>query len=96
MQPQIFKTLDGKFISYSDGKAVVLDKAEITKNEEERTANANTIVELATEKIAVDAKYPLKVKQLLEEYNYQKDALISQLNTRNAQLATVINELKAL
>jgi len=61
MQPQIFKTLDGKFISYSDGKAVVLDKAELEKSLDFNTAQLAQLPKPLTDKQYTDwgkANYP--------------------------------------
>jgi len=54
MQPQIFKTLDGKFISYSDGKAVVLDKAELQKSLDFNTAQLSSLPKPLTDKQYTD------------------------------------------
>ena len=47
---QIFSCLDGKFISYSDGIATVLDKAELTKQLEFNTAQLASLPKPLTDK----------------------------------------------
>ena len=51
---QIFSCLDGKFISYSDGKAVVLDKAELTKQLEFSIAQLAQLPKPLTDKQYTD------------------------------------------
>ena len=51
---QIFSCLDGKFISYSDGKAVVLDKAELTKQLEFSIAQLAQLPKRLTDKQYTD------------------------------------------
>ena len=58
---ETFKTLDGKFISYSDGKATVLDKEELTKQLEFSTAQLAQLPKPLTDKQYTDwgkANYP--------------------------------------
>ena len=47
---QIFSCLDGKFIQYSDGKAVVLDKAELEKELTFETAQLSSLPKPLTDK----------------------------------------------
>ena len=58
---EILKTSDGKFVQYSDGKAVVLDKAELQKSLDFNTAQLSSLPKPLTDKQYTDwgkANYP--------------------------------------